>query len=245
MRIQSKNNGLILVLFLIIFSAHAQNEQIDQVLLQLDIPLSRCKEELVAIKKTPNHPDETIMVIPEIISVDEYHYELSGHVVIVDTETSKIKYRNVESDITYTWDSDAVELNSISIDTAPYMITNEVRAFGIRLGYYAHSRANPYSKQTLTLFVKDKESSLRRILNELLISESEGEYDGRCASRYSDTSKILIMSENTTNGYNDIISQSTKVDSKTYETQTGDCEEKTISKTKDKQVLKYEHGHYH
>jgi len=178
--------------------------QINNVIKQLNLEKSNCKLDLIASKKRPNNPNETIIVIPEIVEEDESYFELNSHIVIVDNTTGVITNKYFESSKTNDWYSDALRLESITIDTAPYKITENKRAFGIRVYYYGSSMPNPYSHETISLFI-ETEDSLQKILNNFDVTEYSGEWDTNCYGEFIRESKTIGISSEKTNGYFDLI----------------------------------------
>ena len=201
---------------------------------QLGLDKSKIKRELFTYKTNPNNQSETIVVIPEISNEDEdgYFFELNSYILIVDSKTGKIKNQYYESSKTNNWTSDAIVLSEIIIDTAPYQISEEKRAFGIRVNYYGMSKANPYSNTTITLFIKSK-NKLIKILNNYDIMHYSGEWGTKCAGEFIGEKKILIIASNKTNGYYDILVKNKITTTKNFENENGDCdyEEKRTSQS--------------
>lgn len=212
------------------------------VLSQLNLKVTKCKLDLVATKTRPNNPEETIMVIPEIVAEDEHYFELNSHILIVDSKTGEIKSRFFESSVTNGWYSDAVKLVEISIDTAPYNVKSDTRAFGVKVRYLGSSQANPYAKETISLFV-EHEDGLKQILKNFSVQEYHGEWDTNCAGEFTEVTKILTMSKKVSNGYADIIVKTTTSNSIAFVNENDACDEKeTISKKSE--VLTFENGGY-
>ena len=204
---------------------------------QLDLNKSKIKNEFVALNEIPNNPNETILVIPEIVEEDEHYFELNSHILIIDSKTGKIKSKYFESSKTNEWYSDAIQLVEISIDTAPYIITNKNRAFGIKVRYVGSSHANPYEKVTLSLFYEEKES-IKQVLKNFTIKQFNGEWDTDCEGEFMKQNKIFIISKNKTNGYFDIMIKNTISNSKAFLNEQNECDEKETTSTK-KIILRY------
>jgi len=212
------------------------------VLNKLHLKKENCKLDLVVLKENPANTNETIVVIPEIVEEAEDYFELNSHILVVASKTGTIKYRYFESSETNEWYSDAVRLVEIAIDTAPYHVTSESRAFGIKVRYLGSSQPNPYENETISLFIQ-KNESLERILKNVTIREYGGEWDTDCAGEFVEQNSIIIMSENTTNGYYDIQIKTTTSKSIAFLNQANECDEKeTISKQNE--VLKYDDVQY-
>lgn len=225
---------IILPLLFFFHNLSAQDDHLTfKILKQLNLSLKQCEFDLVTSKKLPHKPEETIYVIPEIAHEEPNLLELNSHILIVDSQTGKIKYRFYESATTNDWISDAIQLNNISIDTAPYYVNKGVRAFGIRVKYSGSSRPNPYSHQSLSLFVKEGKQ-LKQVLKNYTTADYSGEWDMICESEFANQKKILIITSNKTNGYYNIKVKNTVTYSNSAEDLNGNCiEEKksTIQKT--------------
>jgi len=216
--------------------------QINKILNQLDINASKCKLDLIRYKALPNTPEETIAVIPEITYEDEHIFELNSHILIVNTKSSKIINSFFESSNSNNWVSDAVVLTNISIDTAPYYLSNQKRAFGIRVQYNGSSSVNPYSYETLSLFEKENKT-LKRILKNYIVEVSQGEWDGNCTGEFNSEKKVLIITDHLTNSYMDILVKSSITNRKNHIDNNGNCYKKETT-SKKSNILKYENGQY-
>lgn len=207
---------------------------VDKVISQLGIDFAQVNIHLLAAKVNPSNTQETIMVIPEFVDSDndEYHFQLNSHIVLVNNLTGNITHTYFESSKTNGWESDAIQLSKISIDTAPYIVAKDTRAFGVRVNYFGSSRVNPYNKKTISLFVKSGDA-LKKVLHNYQVMNYGGEWDSDCEGEFTEDKKILIISEKTTNGYFDIIAKSTIIHSVNYVPEDGDCEsEKEVTRKK-------------
>ncbi|MCF6360042.1 MAG: hypothetical protein L3J29_04690, partial [Cyclobacteriaceae bacterium] len=197
---------------------------------------------LIVHKELPNNLNETIMVIPEIVDEGEQYFELNSYILIVNSVTGKIVHQYFESSKTNSWVSDAIKLVEITIDTAPYNVKDNIRAFGIRVRYVGSSQANPYENETISLFIKS-ENTLKNILKKYDVMNSGGEWDTNCAGKFIDENKVLIISENMTNTYVDILVKSKIIESKSYIDENGDCDS-TEKITTEKTLLKFNGKEY-
>ena len=212
------------------------------ILSQLDLDLSECKTDLVVAKVQPDNPEETIVVIPEIVQEKEDYFELNSHILIIETDTGKIKSRFFESSLTNEWYSDAVKLAELKIDTAPYLLSENTRAFGIRVYYYNNSHPNPYSHETISLYF-DENNTLKQVLKNFEMMYYGGEVDSECEADLSGVEKVLILKETKTNGYFDILVKSIVKTTTRKEASNGDCVEDEKITNQD-QVLKFKNGKY-
>ncbi|AEA44102.1 hypothetical protein [Fluviicola taffensis] len=207
-----------------------------KVLKQLGIKESQLRNELFTAKVLPHAKTQTVMVIPKLISEDEGMFDVDAIVLVVNNQTGKIiqKFKSENSLF-----SDAVYISSITIDTAPYMLTKEIRAFGIRVNYVGSSRPNPYNEEHLSLYVQEK-NSLRRVLTAELVERFNGEWDTNCAGEFHSKKSILSFETETTNGYFNLVIKehtTTTINEKV----NGECEEK-ITEKRDKKIVFYYNG---
>ncbi|WP_299435578.1 hypothetical protein [uncultured Aquimarina sp.] len=215
----------------------------NSVIQQLNLNKQKVKSDLIVSKVQPNNSNETIVVIPEIVGEEDEHFlELNSHVVLVNNTTRKITHKYFESYKTNGWTSDAIELREITIDTAPYNITDDKRAFGIRVYYVGSSRANPYANKTISLFVKS-DDTLKKVLHNYHVMDYGGEWDTSCYGEFIDVKSTLIISEEKTNGYFDILIKSKITETKNTEDEHGECDSKEKIST-EKTVLKFDGSVY-
>lgn len=212
------------------------------VLKQLKLNPLNVKTDLIVSKALPQDPDDTIVVIPEIVSEGEQEFELNSHIAVVNTTSGKITHQYFESASTNQWVSDAIQLEEVKIDTAPYMIADNVRAFGVRVYYYGQSQANPYSNETISLFIKS-DNTLKKVLNNYDVMQYGGEWDTNCEGEFIGSKATLAMSAEKTNDYFDIVVATTITETENHETENGDCESKDEVSTETK-ILKFEDKEY-
>ena len=200
---------------------------VDKVIRQLELRYDKVNTHLLVTKVNPANTQETIMVIPEYAEIDEdeIYFELNSHIVVVTNLTGDIIHHYFESSKTNGMVSDAVRLSEITIDTAPYIVAKNARAFGVRVNFYGLSKANPYSKETISLFVKSG-NTLKKVLHNFDVMEYGGEWDTNCAGAFIGTKKILILSKQVTKGYYDIIVKEKITETINYENEEGDCDTK-------------------
>jgi hypothetical protein len=189
------------------------------------------KMDLVTSKAMPQYPGDKIVVIPEIVDEGEHYFELNSHIVIANAHTGEITHTFFESAKTNQWVSDAITLKEIKIDTAAYHVTENNRAFGIRVYYYGMSHANPYENETLSLFVESGQS-LQKVLNNYSVMEYGGEWDTDCLGEFQRTEKLLILSEEQTNGWFDFLVKNKITETINEEDESGECISKETTSTK-------------
>ena len=214
---------------------------IDNVISQLGLKKKNIKQNLIC-NKFLKKDNETIFVLPEIVEEGEEYFSLNTHIVIYNNDLKKITHKYFESHKTNNWVSDAVRLDKIEIDTAPYLINKETRAFGVRIHYFGSSRVNPYYSQTLSLFVKEK-GKLKKVLHNYEVEYNGGEWNGACEGEFHSEKKTLIVSDDKTNGYFNFTVKNAISKTKNFETETGDCDSKEETKRKIS-ILKFDGQQY-
>jgi hypothetical protein len=218
------------------FSQTMSNDSLKgKVLKQLGIKETELRTDLFAVKVLPHAKAQTVMVIPKLISEDQGMFDIDAIILVVNNQTGTIiqKFKSENSLF-----SDAVYISSITIDTAPYMLTKEIRAFGIRVNYVGSSRPNPYQEEHLSLYVQEK-NSLRRVLTDEVVERYTGEWDTNCAGEFHSKKAILSFETEITNGYFNLVIKehtTTTINEKV----NVECEEKITEKRNKKIVFYYD-----
>lgn len=215
---------------------------IDAVLKNLNIKKENCKLDLVVLKENPNNPEETIIVIPEIVDEGEHYFELNSYILIVASETGEIINTYFESYKTNDWVSDALRLTKITIDTAPYIVSENFRAFGIRVHYYGSSWANPYNRETISLYIPTGDS-LIKIVDNYKVMGYNGAWNADCVGEFISEKKVLIMTKEKTNGYFNISVKNKIIETKNFLDENNDCDSTEKIRT-EKTVLTFNKKEY-
>ncbi|VVD65120.1 hypothetical protein PPN31114_00308 [Pandoraea pneumonica] len=197
--------------------------------------------DVAACKVWPANPAQTLAILPlpqKGSTDDDKVYDVE--VLVADSQTGKIIAHSFErSAIT----SDAVQLRSLSLDTAPWRLTPQVLAFGVRATYEGSSRVNPYSQTTLSLYVVDG-AKLRKVVNNLSTQQGGGEWDGNCAGSFSDTSRAVSVGPEGKVGYAKLI-VSEKTVTTTNKPSRNDCASKESTSKSANVTLEYDGAQYH
>lgn len=99
---------------------------------------------------------------------------------------------------------DAVRIGEIRVDTARYNLAPDARAFGLRVLRQGSSRANPYSNETLTLYLPQGQK-LAKVLDGLETTLERGEWDTNCAGNFETVRGSLSVARSMSNGYADLV----------------------------------------
>lgn len=216
----------------------SNSENVDKVLKQLNIQPTDCYFDLVVEQIIPYSPDKSVIVIPKIIEKDENSFSCDFYVLIINNVSGLIVNKFFEPNSLI---SDAVRIDKISVDFAPYNLNPATRAFGIRILNEGSSRPNPYENEEISLFIP-KDSLLVRVLRSYPISSITGEWDTNCTGQFVTEKKVLIISDKTTNNYCDIIVKN-KVTTTNKTLVNNDCKDIDSVNTKTS-ILKYDNNGY-
>lgn len=192
------------------------------------------KMDLLAMKKLPYNLNQMVAVIPKIIFEDETMLTIDAIILVVDTETGAIIQQYQEKNIIY---GDAVYISSITIDTAPYLLTKDVRAFGIRIGYTGSSRPNPFSQEILSLYIP-KDKQLIRVLDQICMNRFQGEWDTNCAGQFEETKSIITFEKESRHNHFNLVVKDVTTKTENVLTES-DCVERTLERHEQKTVYYY------
>lgn len=215
---------------------------ISQVLKGLKIPLAKTKEEFIRMKPMPNDPGKTIVSIPVLVSEEDggSSYTMDAYFLVVESGTGKILQQYYEEGY---WESDAIRMEDTGIDTAPYRLNPQTRAFGITTQFVGSSSPNPYSQTTISLFVPQG-NTLVRVVDKLVLEQYNGEWDMHCAGVFENKMTKIEVSSSKTNGYADLLINSKITNTESFK-KGEECEEKVVKNKLNKSVLKFNKGSYH
>lgn len=140
------------------------------------------------------------------------------------------------------YNSDAVRLDDLRIDTARYRLAPQVRAFGLRSMFAHSSHAIPYEKTDLALYVREG-NELRPVLEGLVVAKNNGEFINDCEGYTKTIRRTVEIGPSSHHGLADLII--TTNGSKMKNTQSGkECLSKT-TRLKQKQItLTYDGQQY-
>ena len=221
------------------FSAQEHDEaRYTKVLSELKLSSSQIHNELYTEKKMPNVENSFIIVVPVLqgkLEVDGF--SVKNIILITDTE-GIIKNKYVDPT---EFGSDAIMLQSFTIDTGLYYLNSNIRAFGITAEYYGSSRPNPYSSSNISLFYPEGKT-LKKVLDGYNLKTFSGEWDTNCSGEFEGDTSVIIVDQAKTNGFNNlkIKTESTKTINKEI---NGECSENKKSKISYK-TIKFSKGMY-
>jgi len=195
-------------------------------------------------KDWPVDPALTITAVSKFVPDKVYakgekigSYDLDLSVWSADESTSLATYRQ-----TAAFSTDAIELESVELDTARYKLTPKLRAFGVRAMFRGSSSVNPLNETVLSLYVKEG-NNLRPVLDRLVVYRFSGEWDGNCAGDRGTTVRTIEMGKTNSHGYADLIVKSVTT-GLTGEGPPDTCEIKTTNYKPELTTLHYDGKSY-
>ncbi|WP_339411834.1 hypothetical protein [Pseudomonas sp. EA_35y_Pfl2_R5] len=200
----------------------------------------RLDDEQSICKVWPARPHLTLLAVSLLRTEEDGHGESDLEVLVLDSVSQAIIARHVEPNLL---DWDAIFVDGLEFDTAPYRLREGDLAFGIRVKRRSMSRANPFYETSLSLY-ELKEPHLRPVLSELVMDRSGGEWDTRCAGEFSDTRGVLVITERLGNkGYHDLLLKQTRTDSRA-EMVAQECETVEENLHRQQHRLEYDEQRY-
>ncbi|RUL77661.1 hypothetical protein [Dyella choica] len=207
MKIRLARASILLALSLLAWNCHAAEDQncSADVSSKLNTYFKRKPEDLALChaKAFPGDPQLTIAVSAHVDagSDSDKFKSYTGHVAVLDRSTVIASYEDEYEE------DDGFGLGDLVIDTAPYILASNTRAFGVRLFNSPPPHCNDASQNnSLTLYIHEP-AKLRPILS--IDTEYWRNIEGVCSSARTVINKYaklyLSISKSSTNKFNDII----------------------------------------
>lgn len=226
-------------LFKTLFSAQEYDDaRYAKVLNQLKLNSSQVHNELYTEKKMPNAEDLYIVVVPILQGkLEADGFSVKNTILITNTD-GKIKNKYVDP---IEFGSDAIMLQSFTIDTGLYNLNSTTRAFGISANNRGSSSPNPYSSSDISMYYPEGKT-LKKVLDGYNLRTYGGEWDMNCSGEFEEDHSVIILDQVKTNGFANlkIKTESIKTISKEI---NGECSENKTSKISYK-TLKFSKGMY-
>ena len=187
-------------------------------------------------KRWPARPHLALVAIPLVRNVEDGYGETDLEVLVVDNRSQRIVARLVESN---RLDWDAIRVDGVAFDTAPYRLNGNDIAFGIRISRRNGSGPNPFYETSLSLY-ELKAQRLRPLLSELVMTSSGAEWDMQCTGEFGEKAGILIVTEKQGKaGYRDLLFKRS-VTSSRREGMAESCE--TVEEKSDQEQYRISYG---
>jgi hypothetical protein len=137
---------------------------------------------------------------------------------------------------------DVVHIGEIKLDTARYRLAPDVHAFGLRVLRQGSSRADPFSDETLTLYVPQG-AKLAKVLDELEMRRERGASQADCGDAFETVRGSLTVARGASNGYADLILRQSRFDSRSV-MQGDECVTQEEPASADARLLRYDGKEY-
>ncbi|QMV62872.1 hypothetical protein VUJ49_23205 [Pseudomonas berkeleyensis] len=185
----------------------------------------RVAAEQSICKVWPARPHLTLVALLLVREEEDDHGDVDLEVLVLDSVRQTFVARMVEPQ---RLDWDVVQVDSMIFDTALYRLRGDDLAFGVRISRSADSSAKASRETRLALYELDGER-VRLLLSELPVATFWGEWDAQCAGMFSDSTRVLIVTERVgNNGYRDLLFKQTRVESRKAQV-AGEC--KTVEQS--------------
>lgn len=162
----------------------------------------RVDAERSICKVWPARPELTLIAMPLVRSEHDSDGEADLEVLVLDNAKQRFVARLVEPN---KLDWDAIFIDKMSFDTAPYRLRGDDLAFGVRISRRNWSRMNPFSETEITLY-ELKEKGLRSLMGALVVESFGGERDDDCTASFGEAKGVLIVTGKVgRDGYRDLI----------------------------------------
>lgn len=202
MKLAGRSMALMVVLLSGMVQAQDCREQLPQMLKSAYATQPQVSVEEAVCKVWPAQPHLTLVAVSLPRAEHDGYGETDLELLIADSSSSRVRARKLMAGAL---DWDAFYVSSIAFDTAPYRVSQGQLAFGVKISRRGSSRVNPFSVQSLDMYLVE-EDTLRPILRDLVMEESSGEWDSNCAGAWVDKTRTLALAEQPgRNGYRDLI----------------------------------------
>ncbi|HEX7816307.1 hypothetical protein [Dyella sp.] len=191
-------------------------------------------------KTWPAHPELTLAAVPLMQSSTDDENAGDLDVLVLDSASQKVQQR---LRLKHFMDDDAIRIETIAFDTARYQLAPGILAFGVRKTLEGSSHVNPFEEVDLSLYVIDN-GKLRAVIDGVVVSKSNGEWDGNCAGTSTDSKSVLSMSKDNSHGFAGIdIATTTQEASSELDSQK-QCQDKLGKSRRDQVHLSYDGQKY-
>ncbi|WP_421589858.1 hypothetical protein [Shinella sp. M27] len=150
----------------------------------------------------PSRPELTLVAVPLVTRQSDDGNEGDLELLVVNSSDSAVRQR---LRLPHLMTDDALYISSIAFDTARYRLAPGKTAFGLRVSLQGSSRPNPFGETTLRLFRIDDKERLTPVLDNIVVSSNQGEWDTNCAGEFHNTDRTLSMAPSAGNAIADIV----------------------------------------
>lgn len=200
----------------------------------------RVDAEQSICKVWPARPGLTLIAMPLVRAEHDSHGEADLEVLVLDNARQTFLARLIEPN---QLDWDAIYVDRLALDTAPYRLRGDDLAFGVRISRRNGSRMNPFAEADLTLY-ELQEQGLRSLMGALVVESFGGERDDDCIASFGEAKGVLIVTGKVgRDGYRDLLFKRTHTGRRMV-TVDGECRTLEDEPRSDQFRLEYGDEHY-
>lgn len=154
----------------------------------------------------PARPQLTLLAVPLVREAQPDQGQSDLEILVLDHARQDVVARLVEPNLL---DWDAIYVDRLVLDTAPYRLRGDDLAFGVRINRRNGSWMNPFAETELALY-ELKAQGLRTLMGGLVVESFGGERDGDCTASFGEAKGVLIVTDKVgRDGYRDLIFRQT------------------------------------
>jgi hypothetical protein len=190
-------------------------------------PNKEYNDSLVACKKIPSKSELTIVVLPLLTSATDAEVTVYDLDILVVKSNSGEVVSNLYKERAL--ESNAMQIESIKIDTAAYVLNEKYRAFGVKISTY-HRGGEEAGNEILSLYVTDGNSLLPILPNIETAFNTFDRMGGGCKDN-QDVTRAISISNTKTDGYNNLMVNEKTTSSKDPVQEGDECKKGAVTKT--------------
>ncbi|MBD3906550.1 hypothetical protein NAL32_18115 [Chryseobacterium sp. Ch-15] len=226
MKLYKKVTTFLLLLMILSLSAQEYDDaRYEVVLKQLKLNSSKIHNQLYTEKKMPYLEDSYIIVVPVLLGkLEADGFSVKNTILITDSQ-GRINNKYIDAT---EFGSDAIMLDSFTIDTGLYKLNSNIRSFGVTANYRGSSGPNPYSSSDISLYYPEGKT-LKKVLDNYNLRTYSGEWDMNCSGKSEEDNSVIIVDLAKTNGFANLKIKTEKIKKFTKEI-NNECNESKTSK---------------
>ncbi len=184
----------------------------------------------------------TLMAVPVLGPEEENGAYQDGDLDLLVVDTATLRPRATLR-LPGMMSSDAIRSEEVSLDTARYRLSADVRAFGVRIGRSGSSQPNPFNDTRLQLFVLDK-NRIEPVTGQIVVARFGGEWDTRCAGEFHQLSRTVEIGPTPAQGFAELRVHERSAAILNREDAAGECVEERRNLPEQRYLLRPQGRHY-
>ncbi|WP_269790470.1 hypothetical protein [Stenotrophomonas sp. Iso1] len=184
----------------------------------------------------------TLMAVPVLGPEEENGAYQDGDLDLLVVDTTTLRPRATLR-LPGMMSSDAIRSESVSLDTARYRLSADVRAFGVRIGRSGSSQPNPFNDTRLQLFVLDEER-IEPVTGQIVVASFGGEWNTRCTGEFHELSRTVEVGPIPAQGFAQLQVRERSAAIQNREDAAGECVETRRNLPEQRYLLRPQGRHY-